>query len=381
MKNDKISVMLTINKMIIGGAEQQFLELVRGIDKNRFRVIVVSLYSGGALEGFIREVPGIEYICLNRKGKLDFSPLVSIFRLLRKYNIEVVQPFLTPATFFTLIPAIVNRTRAKIVTERATQRKVSLGYRFYLRMEDFLTRSADRIVPNSGAGKLFLLGRGINPARIKVIYNGINMERLKPDMNKVEHIKSGLDLPADGRIIGISASLTPPKDHATFLRAARLISQKIPEVKFALLGDGQLLPTLRDMTIELGIEDKVSFLGNQTDVSSYLAAFDIACLCSSELEGCSNAILEAMALGKPVVATDAGGNKELVQDGVSGFIVPTKDPERLAEALLTCLREPERAGDMGRRGKEIILERFSLEHMVRNYETLYEEILQENRAG
>jgi glycosyltransferase involved in cell wall biosynthesis len=381
MRDNRITVMLTIDRMIIGGAEQQFLELVKGMDKDRFRLIVATLYPGGDLEEEIKSVPNIEYICLNRKGKLDFSILFTMLRLLREKKVAIIQPFLTPATFFTLLPAVINRTPVKIVTERGGRRtKPGLGYSLYLRVEDWLTRFANWVIPNSASGKEHLISRGIKAARTKVIYNGINLQRLSPDAHETERIRASLGLPAGGLVVGISASLTPSKDHVTFLRAAQLISREMPPVRFALLGDGPLRPGLENLTRELGIESKVIFLGNQTKVGPYVANFDVACLCSAEAEGCSNAVLEAMALGKPVVVTDAGGNRELVEDGKTGRLVSIRDPQALASAILSLLRQPEQAAEMGRRARETLLLRFSLDRMVHDYETLYEATIREKRT-
>ena len=374
MKNDKITVMLAINKMIIGGAEQQFLEIVKGIDKKRFKIIVLTLFAGGELEAELKSIPDIEYVCLNRRSKYNISNIFTAYRLIRKYKVDIIQPFLTPATFFTLIPAVFNRTPVKVVTERGSNRKsLPWGHSFYLRVEDFFTKYADVVIPNSESGKDFLITRGIKPEHIKVIYNGTNLERLHPDPDKVAKVRKELGIGADESVVGISASLFPLKDHATFLRAAQKIAEVIPQTKFIILGDGPLLDNLQALAKELGISSKVLFTGNQTDVAPYLANMDISCLCSREPEGCSNAILEAMALGKPVVATAAGGNQELVEDGKTGLLVLIENPGQLARAILSLLQDPDLSQEMGKQAREIIKSRFSLEGMVREYEALYEE--------
>ena len=382
MKNEKTTVMLTINKLIIGGAEQQFLELVKGLDKNRFNTIVVTLYPGGELEEEVKNIPGIEYICLNRKGKYNFFTLITILRLLRKKHVDVIQPFLTPATFFTLLPAIINRTPLKIVTERASSRKkLGRGYILYLRIEDLLARFANLVIPNSKSGKDFLVTRGIKPEHITVIYNGINIQRLIPNPADIIRSRDTLRLSENIKVVGISASLFELKDHDTFLRAAHIISSTMPQVKYIILGEGPLRQNLEQLARELGIESKVLFAGNQTEVSPYLSVFDVACLCSKEPEGCSNSILEAMALGKPVVATNAGGNSELVDDGKTGLLVPIQNPKALANAILALLNNPEQAKEMGRQGKEKVTREFNLERMVQDYETLYEESFQKKQVN
>jgi glycosyltransferase involved in cell wall biosynthesis len=376
MKNQKPTVMLTINKLIIGGAEQQFLELVKGLDKDRFNTIVVTLYPGGELEEEVKNIPGIEYICLNRKGRYNFLTLITIFRLLRKKRVDIIQPFLTPATFFTLLPAIINRTRMKIVTERGSMRRIiSGGYSLYLRLEDMLTRFADLVIPNSKSGKDYLITRGIKAKHITVIYNGINIQRLIPEPSAIERVRNTLGLSRNTKIVGVSASLTALKDHDTFLRAAQIISGTMPQVKYFILGDGPLRQELEKLAGELGIESRVLFLGNQTEVSPYLSVFDIVCLTSNQPEGCSNAILEAMALGKPVVATRVGGNVELVEDGKTGLLVPVQNPKALADAILYILNNPEQAKEMGKQGKNRVAKNFSLERMVNDYEAIYAEAM------
>ena len=376
MKNKKSTVMFTINKLIIGGAEQQFLELVKGLDKNRFNTIVVTLYPGGELEEEVKNIPGIEYICLNRKGKYNIFTLFTIFRLLRKNKVDIIQPFLTPATFFTLLPAVINGTRVKIVTERGSMRRIiSKGYSFYLRIEDMLTRFADMVIPNSKSGKDYLITRGIKASHITVVYNGINIQRLIPNSADIKRIRDTLGLTGNTKVVGISASLTALKDHDTFLRAAQIVSGTIPKVKYFILGDGPLRQELETLARELGIESRVLFLGNQTEVSPYLSLLDVVCLSSNQPEGCSNAILEAMALGKPVVATRVGGNVELVEDGKTGLLVPIQDPKALADAILSLLNNPEQAREMGKQGKDRVAKDFSLERMVRDYEAIYEEAM------
>jgi glycosyltransferase involved in cell wall biosynthesis len=374
--------MFPVNYLGIGGAEQQLLELVRGIDKARFDPIVVPLYPGGALEPEVRQIPGAELTSVNRKGKYGFWVLIRMLSLLRQKKVDIIQPFLTPATFFGLLPALINRTAVRIMTERGGFRSgTKLGFRLYQKAEDFLAHFDGLIVANSEAGKSYLISRGIKPARIKVIYNGMNLERLIPDQRKATQIRRQLGLSPDGMVVGMTASFSSDKDHATFIRGAKIIHQAMPQTRFALLGDGPLRPNIEDLVRELGLEQFVTFFGNQRDVASYLACYDIACLCADSSEGCSNAIIEGMALGKPVVATNGGGNSEVVEHTNTGLLVPMQDPGAFADAVLTCLRQPDLARDMGRRAREMVLTRFSLARMVSDYEQLYEQAMRAKGRG
>jgi len=374
--------MFPVNYLGIGGAEQQLLELVRGIDKACFDPLVVSLYPDGALEPEVRQIPGAELISVNRKGKYDFWVMTRMLSLLRQKKVDIIQPFLTPATFFGLLPALINNTAVRITTERGGFRSGSkLGFQLYQKAEDFLTRFDDLIVANSEAGKSYLISRGINPARIKVIYNGINLERLIPDQTIVTQIRRQLRLSPNGMVVGMTANFSSDKDHATFIQGAKIIHQAMPQTRFALLGDGPLRPNIEDLVRELGLEQFVTFFGTQRDIASYLACYDIACLCADSSEGCSNVIVESMALDKPVVATNGGGNSEVVEHANTGLLVPMQDPEAFADAVLTCLRQPDWARDMGRRARETVLTRFSLARMVSDYEQLYEQAMRSKGRG
>lgn len=376
MKDHRITVMFPINYLGIGGAEQQLLELVRGIDKAHFEPLVVTLYPGYPLESEIRKIPGAKLISINRKGKYDFWVITKILSLLWQKEVDIIHPFLTPATLFGLLPAILYRTPVKIVTERSVQSKQRLGPRLYLKAEDFLSRFVDKVVSNSEAGREYVIQRGIPRDRIRVIYNGINLGRLSATDDDVEQVRHLLGVPPGGKIVGIMARLSAVKDHVTFLRAAAIISQAMPDTRFALVGDGPLRSYLENLSQELGIASKTVFFGDQQDVGTYLSAFDIAAL-TSQREGCSNSLLETMALGKPVVATDVGGNRELVNHGENGLLVPSGNAEAVASATLSLLRDSETAKVMGQRAREKVVSQFSLEKMVQQYQSLYEETLRQ----
>jgi glycosyltransferase involved in cell wall biosynthesis len=371
------TILFAVNKLQIGGAEQQLLELVRGLDKTRYRPIVAPLYPGGSLDAEFRAVPGAEVVDLNRTGKYDPSTLVRVASLLRARRIDIVQPFLTPATFFGLLPALVVGTPVRIVTERCGVRRYrGLGYTSYRVAEDFLTRFADAVVANSVAGQQLLLGRGIPASKIRVFYNGVSPERLQVDAANAAAQRERLHVPEGGKVVGILASLTPAKDHATFLRAAAALSARRADVRFAIIGDGPLRSDLEALAATLGIRERVVFFGNQRRVADLLVGCDVLVSASRDNEGCSNSILEAMLLGVPVVATDVGGNGELVEPGTTGYLVPVGDPARLAAALDHVLTRPAEAGAVAAQARQQARARFSLERMVSDYELLYEHLLQ-----
>ena len=381
MKDSRINVLFPIGYLGIGGAEQQLLELVRGIDKQRFKPIVVTLFPGGSLEKEISSIPDASLLSVNRRGKFDFWTIYKLLKILRQEEVDIIQPFLIPATFLGLVSAVFNRTPVKILTERGSFRpKERLGSRLYRKAQDRLTPLADWVVANSQAGKSYLVSRGIDPARIKVIYNGINTGRLVPDPEKLKNIREQLKLPPDGIVIGMTANFHDDKDHTTFIRGAKIIHDAMPQTRFALLGEGYKREYIESLVRDLELGSVVTFFGHQRDVASYVTCYDIACLCSTYSEGCSNVILESMALGKPVVVSDLAGNRELVEHENNGVLARVRDPEAFANAVLNYLRRPEWAREVAERGRTTVATRFTLERMTHDYETLYEETLRQ-KAG
>jgi glycosyltransferase involved in cell wall biosynthesis len=372
--DQKYNVLLITNCSAAGGgAEQQLASLVAGVDKKKFNITVISLYAGGSLP---QPVSGSQFMCMNRSGKYDFLPLWRMTKILRQRRIDLIQPFLSPATLFGIIPAFIVRTPVKVITERCGVRnKPGLGYKAYCKIEDLFGRNAQVAVANSGAGRDMLLERGYKEEKTMVIYNGLDTRRLSVDPGNVDRIRKEHNIKTGRPVVGIAAWMIPAKDHAGFIKSARIIVDKRPNTYFLILGGGYLMPELKVLVNYLNLNENVIFLGTQSHVGDYLSLFDIGVLSSVDHEGCSNSILEYMYLGKPVVATDVGGNHELVKPGVNGYLVPPKNPEALAASILSLIENPEKARAMGEKGRAITLERFSQQRMVADYQALWLDLM------
>lgn len=370
------TILYPVNRLVIGGAEQQLLELVRGLNKDSFHPIVAPLYPGGGLEAEFRAVPGLEVIDLNRRGKFDPSPLWTVTRLLRRRRVDIVQPFLSPATFFGLLPALTRASTTTIVTERCGVRQSrGIGYKTYRTIEDWFSHLADAIVPNSVAGEDMLVARGLPRGKIRVIYNGINLERLSVNAETAADYRAQLSNGRDAFVAGMLASLTPAKGHETAIRAVAELRERHPQLRLAIVGDGPLRTALEATVDQLGLSDQVTFFGYRRNVSDFLAAFDLLISASRDNEGCSNSILEAMALGVPVIATDVGGNRELVRPRETGRLVAPEKPELLADAIGQALAEHNETLAMSARACEQITSQFGLGRMIHEYEALYTQLL------
>ncbi|HEY8768309.1 MAG TPA: glycosyltransferase [Dehalococcoidia bacterium] len=375
----RLTVLLLVNDLRIGGAERQLAELARGLDQERFRVIVATLYAGQPFENDVRDCAGVELRSLNqlgnRLGKFDFLTLFKLVRLLRREKVDIIQPFLTPATAFGMLAAIIARTPVKIVSERCGVRlNTHLGNKLYRFFEDRLTRFADAVVPHSEAGRRYVRSRGIASEKVRVIYNGVAPERVNTTLAERQAIRAEYGVLDESWLIGIAASLTPANDHASFLQAASIVRAEVPGTKFLLAGDGPLRAELMRRAAVLGLNGSVIFAGHQMRVAPYIGAMDVAVLSSCDHEGCSNFLLEAMGLGRSIVTTDAGGNEELFPSGEAGLIVPPSNPLILAHAILEIMRHPDAAEQMQRRSREIFRQRFTLATMIAEYEDLYADL-------
>jgi glycosyltransferase involved in cell wall biosynthesis len=201
---------------------------------------------------------------------------------------------------------------------------------------------------------------------VAVVRNGIDLRRF----DQLAARAPDGPVPDGGPVVAVVANLWPVKDHRTLVEAAARVRRRIPDVRFALVGDGPERGYLMERIEDLGLGDAVHLLGTRYDVPAILARAAAFCL-PSRAEGLSNAIMEAMAAGLPVVATDAGGNAELVQHGSTGFVVPVGDAGAMAERLVELLSDAGRARDMGRRGRAAAEGELSLDRKQAAYGDLY----------
>ncbi|GAB4345913.1 MAG: glycosyltransferase [Candidatus Abyssubacteria bacterium] len=205
---------------------------------------------------------------------------------------------------------------------------------------------------------------GLNQEKVTVIYNGVNIKGF-------HERESG-----NGRVAVASVGrLSPEKNFSTLLYAAKQAAEGIPECRFLIAGDGPQRDELWHLAKELGLGERVIFLGHTENVSQLLAESRVFVL-SSLTEGLSMSVIEAMAAGAPVVVTDVGGNREIVVDGETGFLVPPRDPEALANKVCLLLRDKALAKQMGENGRKRVESLFSQERMVRDYEQLYLSLLE-----
>ena len=373
----KPNVLFIIDSFEQGGSERQALQLLRQLhESGRCRVHLACLQDRGSLRAEAEQLGIGEILEYPLTSFYDFNfvkQLARLRRFIKANHIDVVHTHCFYTNIFGMTGAFLAGVRARVTSKGETD-----GFRTPMqkRAERVSFRLAHRVIANCLVVQNQLIREGVSAARIVQHYNGLDLERLKLSPNHARaQALAAFGLPPDRRFISIVANLhNPVKDHPMFLRAAARVRESVPDAAFVIAGEGDLMPGLRDLAAQLGIERDVFFVGRCEDVGQLLFASDIGVL-SSKAEGFANAILEYLAAGLPVVATDVGGVREAIVEGETGYIVSSGDDEKMAEGIIRLLNDPERSRAMGRLGRSGVAARFSCEHHLQNTLELYDELL------
>jgi L-malate glycosyltransferase len=375
----KPAVLQLIDSFHQGGSERQALQLTRLLaEGGKFRVHLACLSTEGSLRATIEDLD---------LGEIPSFPLHSFYdanavRQLRRFvqwlkssHIDILHTHDFYTNVFGMAAGAVARLPVRVASMRET---AGMRTSTQKKVQQVAYSLAHHVVANSNAVKQTLISDGTPAERVTVIYNGLDSARLTPLVTSRSEILSLLKVKIDGnrRFISIVANMRHEvKDYPMLLRAARKVVEAEPEAAFLLAGEGKLTDSLRALAVELGIEESTCFLGRCERVAELLNISEI-CVLSSKAEGFSNAILEYMAAGRPVVVTDVGGASELVIEGETGYRVASGDDVAMASRIISLLRDPARAKTMGEYGKQVVKEKFSCEAQLARTEELYERLLQ-----
>jgi glycosyltransferase involved in cell wall biosynthesis len=231
-------------------------------------------------------------------------------------------------------------------------------------------RRCHRVIAVSRAVARVLERDGLGNDLVRVVYEGVPD---RPPAPGGKETLASLGVPREAVVVGSVAAFTDHKDHRTLIAAAARVAPRVPSAWFVLLGEGEREADLRRQVKASGLERRVVFGGFRTDLDRLIPAFDVFCL-SSWMEGLGTSLLDAMCYGRAVVATAAGGIPEAVEDGVTGRVVPVRDPEGLAGALADVLQDPARRAALGDAGRRRFLEAFTAERMVERTLAVYGEV-------
>lgn len=362
MTSDPRTAVIVVSNFEYGGAQQQIVEFVNRADPNVLRLHVVSLSNFVPLADNLT-IDRARFHVIRKFWKYDISVPLRLSRLLRKVGADIVHGFLYDAEIACRVAGSLARTSVVIGSERNCDYKIKKNQMAFYRLTESMQ---DYCVANSHAGAAFnsrMLGYPND--HYYVVHNGVNVDRFSPGSG--QQAREELGIRADERVVGVFASFKRQKNHELFFRAAAELSEEVPNLRFLFVGDElyegvhgsrEYKESLEVLIDELGIRDACVFAGNRRDVERLYLACDLTVLASRH-EGMPNVILESMASGVPVVATNVADNARILRDGEGGLLVETENRSQLRDAIRSLLMDDALRRDLGAAARRRAVERFS----------------------
>ena len=366
----KIKVLHMLNTSDIGGAEKLLLDICRYTDKDKFDLIITS-FQKGALENEFKRFSYVKKIDLNDSKQFSFKTLRRLNKIIKKERIDIIQTHLQKPDLYGFLLKLKNPHVTWIIKKGNTD-----DYRtklFWRISNGFIHRFANLVIPTSNQVKEFTKKIEFVPEKkFKVIYSGIDTAAmdlaLKKDCSK--KLKKELGFKKTDKVIISVGRLVYQKGFSYLIRIMKELTEQDKRYKLLIVGDGPLKSKLESLILNLKVNDNVKLLGERTDVIDLLQISDLFCLTSVK-EGIPITLMEAMYVGVPIVTTNVGGNKELVQHGQTGFLEKAKDISSIKQRIKQLLHKESIRKKFIENARKTILARFSIIKTTRNYEKVY----------
>ncbi|CAA9275536.1 MAG: hypothetical protein AVDCRST_MAG54-3255 [uncultured Actinomycetospora sp.] len=371
-----LRVLFVVPHMAVGGAERHAATLLTGFDPERFAGSLVCLQGqrGPGTHIDVLRDAGVPVVELGRRGRDVAGMLLDLVRHLRREQPDVVVLRGFNAETVGRVAGVLARVpRLAVwvhncgdVDPHGRARRVA---------DRLLAKVTDAVYGVAHAQRPYITCElGHDADKVRIVHNGTDLGWTTPEPSgRDTELAHALGVSDDELVIGTAAVMRPEKDQATLLRAFRRVVDARSDVRLVLAGDGRQRPRLEALADELGVRERVLFLGRREDVPRLLRVFDVFTLSSKTVECFPMSVLEAMRAGLPAVCTDVGGVAEMVDDGVTGRVVPREDPEALAAAFLEVLADPARARAMGLAGRRRVREEFTLQRSIERAQAVIEE--------
>ncbi|MCW8409257.1 glycosyltransferase [Legionella sp. PATHC035] len=376
-------ILYVIGSLDVGGAEMHLFQLLPKLKQKNWDVEVFCLGRPGALAQELQKM-GIRVSSPLFKHKQGASYIYRLFRMSYSFGsllvflsyrrFKVVHFFLPTAYLIGGICSILTFKKFKVMSRRSLN-GYQAKYPVLSKIEKKLHRHMNAILGNSRAVISQLEEEGVPDSKLRLIYNGVNFSRFS-DIEDRQSVRNKLEIPDSALVFAIVANLIPYKGHRVLLEAFSRIASRLPTPWYLLVigRDDGIGSELKKYAAECDIADSVKWLGARSDVPALLKSSDIGILSSLE-EGFSNAVIECMAAGLPMVVTNVGGNGEAVLDGVSGIVVPPNDPSKMADALLYLASNGSLRKQFALASSQRAHSEFSLEACVDHYDSFYKELV------
>lgn len=383
-----ISILYVNHVSGMGGAETSLIDIVDNIDKSKYGVIVACPASGDLAEKLSQR--DTEHVII--KGgvlKRTFNPLsliafayyfvmntVKLSYIIKSRNVRIIHANSFVSCLFCSISA--NICGIPLIWHMRDLVKMRLFNKIFI---TYAGSKANIVVATTTVMKNNLIYLGVEPEKISVINNGIDLKKYNTAPTNGGIIRKEFGILLYTPLVGIVGQLTAWKGHRDFIIAASIVAERYPSAKFlivgkTIIGDSHYGQELAALVTKLGLDGHIIFTGFRTDMSNIMAALDILVSASWE-EPFGRTIIESMAAGKPVIATNAGGVPDIIENGVNGILVSPRNPQGLADGVLKVLNDPELGRKLGDAGRKTVKQKFSLERQMREIEKLYENILLE----
>jgi glycosyltransferase involved in cell wall biosynthesis len=361
-----------------GGGAEVMRCLVKELDSARYESTVIMPDDGGQLDAADFEKLGVRCLRFDIAAGFSLREWWRLRRFVRSSGFDVIHCHGTRAALWARLAALgIRRPKIvfavhglSIVHYHGLKRTVLLG------LERVLQMVTDVTLCDSDAERDDVIRYGVAaPTRTQTVYNGIDLERLDHTPNERLVARAALGLDAEQPILVTVCRLRRPRDFETLLLAMQTVIAQLPAAKLLIVGDGPLRAAIEDRIQTLNLGENVCLLGFVRDIGQALATADAFVLSTQGWEGLPLAPLEAMAMRLPVVISDVGGNREAVQDGLTGWVVPPRQPRILADALLQLLRDCPAAQRMGHQGRDWVMRKFSAKRMATETMAIYAQLL------
>lgn len=368
----KSRIALLIPTLDRSGAEKQFTLLATRLPTDEFDVTAIALTRGGPYAEELKSA-GIPLILIGKRAKFDPWALYRLRAELRKLQPDVLHTWLFAANAYGRLCASSIPKAKIVVSERCVD---SWKAPWQLWADRRLIRRTDKLIGNSQSVVEFYQQLGVPAEKLGCIPNGIEVPAIPESIDAQQRLAmlQELGLPADSYVVGYIGRLAKQKRVEDLIWTVETLRQIRPNLRLVIVGDGPERETLESFARDVGVTEQVCFLGHRDDALRWLELFDVFCLASS-FEGMSNSLMEAMACGKPVIASDIPANRELVVQSETGFLPKLADTVGFMQFLRRLIDEPGLAEQMGQAGRQRIQQFYSVQRMVDAYADVYRKLL------
>lgn len=358
------------------GTERQVVETAKRLDKNRFEVHVCCLETSPQLQGLEGHCHTAVFPTASVNSWSGVRQAARFRRYLDSHHIQIVHAYMNKTAMFAVLASLAGAR--VVITSR-----LNIGYWYTPALRTvfrLLNLRTTGVMANSQEAKRIAIEtEHLDPEKVAVVYQGVDMTIFNLGLGDPS-AGDRLGIPQSSRVVGIVANLRPVKDIPLFLRAAAIVAQEFDDVVFLVAGRGEQYQELYQLVGALGLQDRVFFTQGEGKIMDYLSRMCIGCLTSFS-EGFSNAVMEYMAAGLPVVATDVGGNRDAIVDGETGYLVGERTPEAFAKPLIHLLRNEPLRLQMGLAGFQRCTEYFEVSKTIGQLERFYCSLTASRQAG